>query len=79
MKAPETGAFSSPDWTRTSNPSINSRMLCQLSYGGLRMLLARSEDQQAAGRRITHCYPCSRHIRVARQTERNRPERHSYL
>ena len=30
-------AFSicSPDWTRTSNPSINSRMLCQLSYGGL--------------------------------------------
>ena len=25
----------SPDWTRTSNPSINSRMLCQLSYGGL--------------------------------------------
>jgi hypothetical protein len=27
-------AFCSPDWTRTSNPSINSRMLCQLSYGG---------------------------------------------
>jgi hypothetical protein len=26
--------FSSPDWTRTSNPSINSRMLCQLSYRG---------------------------------------------
>ena len=26
----------SPDWTRTSNPSINSRMLCQLSYGGKR-------------------------------------------
>ena len=25
----------SPDWTRTSNPSINSRMLCQLSYGGI--------------------------------------------
>ncbi len=25
----------SPDWTRTSNPSINSRMLCQLSYGGM--------------------------------------------
>ncbi len=22
-------------WTRTSNPSINSRMLCQLSYAGL--------------------------------------------
>src|SRR3954469_6316809 len=34
-KAPESGASSSPDWTRTSNPSINSRMLCQLSYGGL--------------------------------------------
>ena len=26
---------SSPNWTRTSNPSINSRMLCQLSYGGM--------------------------------------------
>lgn len=25
----------SPNWTRTSNRSINSRMLCQLSYGGL--------------------------------------------
>ncbi len=24
----------SSDWTRTSNPAINSRMLCQLSYGG---------------------------------------------
>jgi hypothetical protein len=27
-------AFCSPDWTRTSNRPINSRMLCQLSYGG---------------------------------------------
>ena len=26
--------FCSPDWTRTNNPAINSRMLCQLSYGG---------------------------------------------
>jgi hypothetical protein len=25
----------SPAWTRTRNPSVNSRMLCQLSYGGL--------------------------------------------
>jgi hypothetical protein len=25
----------SPGWTRTSNPSVNSRMLCQLSYRGL--------------------------------------------
>jgi hypothetical protein len=33
-KVPESGTWSSPDWTRTSNPSINSRMLCQLSYGG---------------------------------------------
>ena len=27
--------YCSPIWTRTRNPSINSRMLCQLSYGGL--------------------------------------------
>ncbi len=26
---------SSPGWTRTNNPSVNSRMLCQLSYRGL--------------------------------------------
>ena len=26
--------YGSSDWTRTSNPAINSRMLCQLSYGG---------------------------------------------
>ena len=24
----------SSGWTRTNNPAINSRMLCQLSYGG---------------------------------------------
>src|SRR6201999_4539633 len=28
-------------WTRTSNPSINSRMLCQLSYRGLLGLRSR--------------------------------------
>ncbi|CAD5945139.1 protein of unknown function [Streptomyces sp. KY75] len=28
--------FRSPDWTRTSNPPVNSRMLCQLSYRGSR-------------------------------------------
>src|SRR6476660_1492974 len=25
----------SPGWTRTNNPPVNSRMLCQLSYRGL--------------------------------------------
>jgi hypothetical protein len=24
----------SPGWTRTNNPPVNSRMLCQLSYRG---------------------------------------------
>ena len=28
------GGKGSPGWTRTNNPAINSRMLCQLSYGG---------------------------------------------
>ena len=27
-------AGGSPGWTRTNNPSVNSRMLCQLSYRG---------------------------------------------
>ena len=27
-------ALSSPGWTRTNNPPVNSRMLCQLSYRG---------------------------------------------
>src|SRR4029077_4860236 len=26
---------SSPGWTRTNNPPVNSRMLCQLSYRGI--------------------------------------------
>jgi hypothetical protein len=34
-KRPALRAFSySPGWTRTSNPPVNSRMLCQLSYRG---------------------------------------------
>src|SRR5690242_12046953 len=28
------GLFYSPGWTRTNNPPVNSRMLCQLSYRG---------------------------------------------
>src|SRR5918995_4044414 len=28
------GPSGSPGWTRTNNPSVNSRMLCQLSYRG---------------------------------------------
>lgn len=35
----------SPDWTRTSNPSINSRMLCQLSYGGMFMVMFSSPQR----------------------------------
>jgi hypothetical protein len=30
----QTMKCSSPGWTRTNNPSVNSRMLCQLSYEG---------------------------------------------
>src|SRR5262245_11479254 len=30
------GGVSSPGWTRTNNPPVNSRMLCQLSYWGKR-------------------------------------------
>src|SRR4051794_16146763 len=31
---PVTCCYRSPGWTRTNNPSVNSRMLCQLSYRG---------------------------------------------
>jgi hypothetical protein len=31
-----TRGSSSPGWTRTNNPPVNSRMLCQLSYWGRR-------------------------------------------
>lgn len=34
--------FCSPNWTRTSNLPINSRLLCQLSYRGLLGGLART-------------------------------------
>src|SRR4051794_34555538 len=33
-KAPRLRGFHSPGWTRTNNPPVNSRMLCQLSYRG---------------------------------------------
>ena len=33
----------SPIWTRTRNPSINSRMLCQLSYRGLFLTILTAE------------------------------------
>lgn len=32
--AGQTPSSCSPDWTRTNNPPVNSRMLCQLSYRG---------------------------------------------
>jgi integrase len=32
--APQRALFYSPGWTRTNNPPVNSRMLCQLSYRG---------------------------------------------
>ena len=32
----QTGLGGSPGWTRTNNPPVNSRMLCQLSYRGWR-------------------------------------------
>lgn len=31
---PKARHLSSPNWTRTNNLPINSRLLCQLSYGG---------------------------------------------
>lgn len=39
------GEAGSPDWTRTSNRPINSRMLCQLSYGGPALLWRRVLNQ----------------------------------
>lgn len=33
---------SSPGWARTSDNSINSRVLCQLSYRGLRLATLRT-------------------------------------
>ncbi len=43
--------FCSSDWTRTSNPAINSRMLCQLSYGGPSCA---GGDHPLAGRTLAH-------------------------
>src|SRR5206468_451292 len=39
--------FSSPGWTRTNNPPVNSRMLCQLSYRGSAAALYRHLIQQS--------------------------------
>ena len=45
VSAGQTRLAGSPDWTRTSNPSINSRMLCQLSYGGMLMVMFSSPQR----------------------------------
>lgn len=43
-KAPgvEPRGLRSPTWTRTKNLSVNSRLLCQLSYGGMFRTLVRA-------------------------------------
>src|SRR5206468_11903999 len=41
--------FSSPGWTRTNNPPVNSRMLCQLSYRGTAPFGARSVAAARSG------------------------------
>ena len=41
----------SPGWTRTNNPPVNSRMLCQLSYRGSRPQ-AQPEVSKEPGRRL---------------------------
>ena len=40
----------SPDWTRTSNLPVNSRLLCQLSYGGSREATRHALDAPAASK-----------------------------
>src|SRR5690606_39082118 len=48
-RAPELGAKkSSPAWTRTMNLPVNSRLLCQLSYGGPLVAATRVQDARAS-------------------------------
>jgi hypothetical protein len=42
----------SPEWTRTTNPAINSRMLCQLSYGGPNRAVATGDHNTRSGVRM---------------------------
>ena len=44
---------SSPGWTRTNNPPVNSRMLCQLSYWGKRASVYRSSPAASARERLS--------------------------
>jgi hypothetical protein len=44
------GVRSSPGWTRTNNPPVNSRMLCQLSYRGSAANGTRVSGEFADGR-----------------------------
>ena len=46
--------FGSPIWTRTRNPSINSRMLCQLSYGGIRQCATSRPRTISIPDQVTH-------------------------
>ena len=57
---------SSPIWTRTRNPSINSRMLCQLSYGGLRSTTPRTGPGTASWPHDDSASPYRGPVRSAR-------------
>ncbi len=62
----------SPDWTRTSNRPINSRMLCQLSYGGPAVPMAAALDQNSpdpVAIRIRCARPLFRHESVLRESD----------
>src|SRR5215218_1698864 len=54
---------SSPGWTRTNNPPVNSRMLCQLSYRGTVLSgrnCSRGMKQQAPRRDAPRLLPRAR-------------------
>ena len=56
------GGSSSPDWTRTSNLPVNSRLLCQLSYRGL----PRCIERTYLGIRQGACARCDTYISASR-------------
>ena len=61
------GSACSPGWTRTNNPPVNSRMLCQLSYRGSKRAQVSKVRRPARNRRARSGRP-----RPARSPARSR-------
>ena len=68
---------SSPGWTRTNNPPVNSRMLCQLSYRGTARRHCSAARARFRARRVRRRSRTRRELLLQLRVRSERPSRRS--